>query len=149
MHATCYAHVKVDLLIVTVLGVTRSCPVCNFLPPHLRAIPSACSDSLGVRHQVSHTQKSEFYFRAQKARQLKRRCIGTVRSNPIVNRSICLFHIYIHKISVKTQQLHSIPTTSGLHVSTPSSHHQALRGTNSRTSKLLCTLGSQALTKVV
>jgi hypothetical protein len=63
--------------------------------------------------------------------------------------AMCSSNIYTHKISVKTQHLYSIPTNSGLHVSTPPSHHQALLGTSPRTSKLLCTLGSQVLTKVV
>jgi len=49
-------------------------------------------------------------------------------------------------MSGKTQQFYFITTTPGLHVSTPSSHHQALQGTDPRLSKFSCTLGSQALT---
>jgi hypothetical protein len=44
--------------------------------------------------------------------------------------------IYTHKISVKTQHLYSIPTTSGLRVATPSTHHQAPLGISPRTSQL-------------
>jgi hypothetical protein len=50
------------------------------------------------------------------------------------------------KISAKTQQFYFIITAPGLHVSTPSSHHQAPQGTDPRLSKFSCTLWSQSLT---
>jgi hypothetical protein len=50
---------------------------------------------------------------------------------------MCFSNKYTHKLSVKTQHLYSIPTNSGLRVSTPSSHHQALLGTNPRTSDFI------------
>ena len=37
-----------------------------------------------------------------------------------------LSNTYKYKISVKTQQFYCITTTPGLHISAPSSHHQAL-----------------------
>jgi len=45
---------------------------------------------------------------------------------------LCLSNTYKHKISVKTQQFYFITTTPGLHVSTPSSRHQAFQGTDPR-----------------
>jgi len=45
---------------------------------------------------------------------------------------MCLSNTYKCKISVKTQQFYYITTTPGLHVSTPSSHHQALQETDPR-----------------
>jgi hypothetical protein len=59
---------------------------------------------------------------------------------------MCLSNRYKYKISVKTQQFYFITTTPGLHISTPSSHHQALQGTDPILSKSSCTLRSQALT---
>ena len=58
---------------------------------------------------------------------------------------MCLSNTYEHKVSVKTKQFYFITTIPGLHISTPSSHHQAFKGTEPRLSKFSCTLGSQAL----
>jgi hypothetical protein len=54
---------------------------------------------------------------------------------------MCFSNKYTHKLSVKTQHLYSIPTNSGLHVSTPSSHHEALLRTNPRTTNFIVHTG--------
>jgi len=44
-------------------------------------------------------------------------------------------------MAVKTQQFLLYSNTSGIHVSTPSSHHQPLQWTDPRLSTSKCTLG--------
>jgi hypothetical protein len=46
-----------------------------------------------------------------------------------------LSNTYKYKISSKIKQFYFITTTPGLHVSTSSSHHQAIQGTDPRLSK--------------
>jgi len=50
---------------------------------------------------------------------------------------MCLSNIYKYKISVKTTVYYYIIAASGLHVSTLSSHHQALQRTGPRLSKYI------------
>jgi hypothetical protein len=67
-----------------------------------------------VRHQVSHIQKSSnisnsVYFRAQRAHQLRPRCIGTVRSRiqSQINRSV-YFNLVVHILSLLSVGHHTV-----------------------------------------
>jgi len=51
-----------------------------------------------------------------------------------------MIHTHKYKISAKTH-FYFMATTQGLHVSTSSSHHKALQGTDPSLPKFPCTLG--------